>query len=628
MTTAALHRRRLRGRPRPRADSRLDLHWDEILRRLFGRAGVAALALFAAMPTPPVRAATTGAGRIALVVGVAEYSAFPLKNPVPDADLVATELTKLGFRVTELRNPRRSEVIAAVTVFTREAAVADAAILYFSGHGMEREGVNYLLPRDARFDAEALISSTVSASKLREGVVPASAVRLIILDACRNNPLGGAGGGLARESIGSSSEVVTLMAAAPGQVASDGSTHANGPFALALVAALQRPGMTVGELPRYVQSEVQHLTGQVQTPDLQGIWRNVNWSFSTVPTTQGGAQSADDRQKAEVAFWEGVRDSSDPEDFRTYLAEVDDGRFTGLFRTLAFKRLDKLGAPVPAVAATSAAAPAAQSRTEDPTSSMMASARAALVRGDHATAVKDWRVAAAKGDGAAMSNLGLASVMGLGTPADLPAAADWFRRSAERGDAAGMTNYAALLLNGGGVRKDEAAGLWWLRKAAEAGSPSAMEALGEVYARGERAPRDAKQAVLWMTRAVDAGDGPALTDLAYWYEGGLNVARDPQKAMQLYNRAALAGRGAAMVRLGLIYETGDLAPLDFVQAASWFQRGAEVGAPEAMRRLAALYETGRGVPADPAAAVAYYRRAASAGDGPAQEALTRLGVSR
>ena len=176
-------------------------------------------------------------------MGVAGYGGFPLKNSLHDADLVAGELKSLGFQVNELRDPKRAQVIAALATFSQRADRSDAAILYFSGHGMESEGVNYLLPEDAQFTADRLIASTVPASDLRTGVAPASTVRLVILDACRNNPLGGAGGGLARESKGSNAEVVTLMAAAPGEVASDGGgDQPNGPFALALVAALKRPG--------------------------------------------------------------------------------------------------------------------------------------------------------------------------------------------------------------------------------------------------------------------------------------------------------------------------------------------------------------------------------------------------
>ena len=567
------------------------------------------------------RAAAAG-GRVALVVGVAGYKGFPLRNSVNDAALVADALKKQGFQVKLLDDPTRAQFTSAVTAFSKSARTADAAVLYFSGHGMEAEGVNYVLPQDAVFAADALVATTLPASKLREGVSSAQAVRLVILDACRNNPLGGAGGGLARESAGSSSEVVTIMAAAPGEVASDGDTAGNGPFAVALASALSRPGMTVGELPRYVQTEVQRLTGQKQTPDLQGIWREVGWSFSPAPA---GGGSADDRRKAELAFWEGVRDSNDPDDFRGYLAEVDAGRFSGLFRSLAFKRLEKLGAAPVQVAA---AKPLSTTPIPPkPVGSPMDRARVALARADYATAVAEWRAAAAAGDAAAMSNLGLAMVNGYAGAPDMAAAADWFRKSAERRNAAGMTNYAALLLNGAGVKKDEKAGLSWLRRAAEAGSPSAMEALGEIYARGERTPKDPVQAASWMKRAVDAGDGPALTDLAYWYEGGLNVPRDTARAIELYNRAALAGRGAAMVRLGGFYEAGDLLRQDLVQAATWYQRGVEVGDREAMRRLGGLYETGRGVRADRSAAIGYYRRAAQAGDGPARDALARLGVA-
>src|SRR6202012_1638577 len=149
--------------------------------------------------------------------------------------------------------------------------------------GIEVDGQPYPHPSDARFDPDALIPSTVLAAKLREGVLNANSLRLLILDACRNVPSGADphAGTLQRESGGTSALVVTVMAAASGQTASDGgSEDKDSPFALALVAALDRPGMTAGELPSYLQSEVLYRTKNAQTPDLQGIWRDSNWSFS------------------------------------------------------------------------------------------------------------------------------------------------------------------------------------------------------------------------------------------------------------------------------------------------------------------------------------------------------------
>lgn len=593
----------------------------EARRWLTAGAACAALLLTGASPKPPAHAAPT---RIALVVGVAHYGAQSLKNPVNDARLISAELTKLGFTVHTLVDPKRDEVMKAVDDFARDSRNADAALIYFAGHGMELAGQNYLLPSDARFDPDSLIPSTVLAAKLRDGVLNAGSMRLLILDACRNVPAGASlqAAPLQRESGGTSALVVTVMAAASGQTASDGEVgDKDSPFALALVTALERPGMTAGELPSYLQSEVLQRTRNQQTPDLQGIWRDSNWSFAPGAAAGASQEAQDRRKRAEDAFWDGIRDSSDPSDYRAYLTNVDEGRFTGVYRDAALKRVVALqGSAKPAPP------PRPGPRQPVDAAAAMDRARTAFARQDYPAAVKDWTLAAGAGDPAAMSNLGLAAVSGYGGAQDLPAAVQWFQKAAQAGNAAGMVNLAALLLNGAGTPKDERAGLDWLNRAARAGSPTAMEALGEIYARGERVPRDYRLAARWMQSAVDAGDGLAITNLAYWYEGGVILPKDEQRSLSLYNRAALAGRTAAMVRLGQFYEAGDVVGQDLLQAATWYQRAADAGSADALYHLGGLYETGRGLPLDRARAVDDYRRAAKGGNDKARTALIRLGV--
>ena len=590
----------------------------EARRWLTAGVACAALALTGASPKPPTR--------IALVVGVAHYAAQSLKNPINDAKLVSAELTKLGFTVHTLIDPKREEMMKAVDDFARDSRTADAALIYFAGHGMELEGQNYLLPSDAHFDADALIPSTVLAAKLRDGVLSSNSMRLLILDACRNVPSGASlqAAPMQRESGGTSALVVTVMAAASGQTASDGEVgDKDSPFALALVAALERPGMTTGELPSYLQSEVLHRTRNQQTPDLQGIWRDSNWSFSPQPAADTSQAAQDRRKRSEDAFWDSIRDSPDPRDYQAYLTNVDEGRFTGVYRDAALKRVATLE-----VSAKPAPAPA--QKPDAPKSvdaaAAMDRARTAFAHQDYPGAVRDWTLAAGAGSAAAMSNLGLAAVNGYGGPQDLPAAVQWFRKAAQAGNAAGMVNLAALLLNGAGTPKDEKAGLDWLNRAARAGSPTAMEALGEIYARGERVPRDNTQAARWMQSAVDAGDGLAITNLAYWYEGGTVLPKDDRKALALYDRAAMAGRTAAMVRLGQFYEQGDVVRQDLLQAATWYQRAADAGSADGLFHLGSLYEAGRGLPLDRARAIDDYRRAAKGGNDKARAALARLGV--
>ena len=574
------------------------------------------LGLIASASLTAVSGADAKPNRVALVVGVAHYqSVNPLKNTVGDAQLVGDALKKLGFTVTPLFDPQRKDLVAAIAAFAAQASDADAAVIYFSGHGAEVGGINYLFPRDAsNASLKQMIASGLEASKAREAVLHAKDVRLVILDACRDNPAKGqaidVSTGLARETGGLTTQVVTLMAAAPGQAALDGAGD-HSPFALALYQALQRPRLTTGELPRFVQSEVQRTTNDRQSPDLQGIWADIYWSFDGKAPDRGRAQADADAQargKREKDFWQTIRNSTDPADFRAYLDQSDRGDFSGLYRPLALNRVQVLAQQDRSMS------PSATPPKSTPAAAALVQARAAFQRADYAAAIGAWKSAARTGDFAAAYNLGVMAFTGRGEPKDQAQAARWFEQAAKGGHAGGMVNYGLSLLNGYGVAANQTEAVRWLRAAADAGLPSAMGLVGQLYLQGQGVPRDARQGAAWLQKAADAGDGPSMLDLADLYERGVGVRADKQAAMVAYQRAAAAGQGAAMVRLGYAYEDGTGVGRDLVQAATWYQRAAEAGDGEGMSALGVMLETGRGLPQDFARAGDSYRQAANRGD--------------
>lgn len=560
------------------------------------------------------------AGRVALIVGVSNYERVPkLANPAKDARLVQQTLQKLGFKVTILSDPSRLQLLETIGSFEAEARDADAAIVYYAGHGAMIDGVNYLLPKDALASSKtALTGTAIESSKLAEALAGARKVRLVILDACRNNPvasrsLGGNTRGLVRETGPTSTQVVTLMAAGPGEVAQDGPAG-NSPFATALAEGMTRPGMTVGELPSYVQAEVARMTENEQTPDLQGIWPDVHWTFDPkgpARTQVAGADSAAAIAKIkwekDEAFWQTIKDSDDPADFQAYMEAQDQGEIAGSFRQLAQNRIRTLKTR-------SNGSFQVATRSAAPAQDLVVAAREAFVRGDYRAAARDWATAADAGNGAAMYNLGVMALTGNGTAKDLTAAARWFKASAQAGHSGGMVNWGLCQLNGFGVAKDERQGVAWLRKAAERGSPTGMGLLAEAYLRGRGVGADPLQAASWLQKAVDAGDGPSIAQLGDLYERGLGVPRDARRAFDLYEKAALSGDADAMVRLGYAYEDGEVVAKDDVQAATWYQRAAQAGASEGMSSLAVMLENGTGIAQDSARAAHYYRLAADAGD--------------
>ncbi len=230
------------------------------------------LAVFVAAPL----AAQTDGPRHALVIGNAAYEHFgALANPANDARDMARTLRGVGFSVTELVDATFSEMDEAVFEFgetlAREGGVG---LFYYAGHGVEAGGVNYLIPVEQRVRAEReLAYKSIAVDRvLTEMEVARNGTNIIILDACRDNPLpagarsAGSSRGLSVVQAPSGSLVV--YATSPGQAAADGRGR-NGVFTGALLNHLTTPGVDVMDMLRDVRRDVMAATGNEQTP-----WEN------------------------------------------------------------------------------------------------------------------------------------------------------------------------------------------------------------------------------------------------------------------------------------------------------------------------------------------------------------------
>lgn len=216
--------------------------------------------------------------RVALVLASSQYEALrPLDNPLNDARLVEDKLLALGFEVYSETNRDLRRMRRALDNFAEDAAGADVALIYFAGHGMEVAGQNMLLPVDAPAGTVAeLTAGALPLDDLARTLQEVAPVGLLIVDACRSDPFGGAGRGavalrrapevkpgLAR--IGRSDNLLYAFAAAPGQAASDGQ-GANSPFTEALARHLATPGLEIRQVLTLVQQDVYDRTRGRQLP--------------------------------------------------------------------------------------------------------------------------------------------------------------------------------------------------------------------------------------------------------------------------------------------------------------------------------------------------------------------------
>lgn len=205
----------------------------------------------------------------ALVIGNSDYrGSARLENPTRDAQAMSAKLRALGFRVTELSNTNREQMVKGLSEFTRTASKADLTLLFYAGHGMQVQGVNYMIPVDMSLnDPSQATLQAVSLTQVVEQYLPGK-TKLVFLDACRDNPIvaagvRGASKGLA--PINASEGTLIAYATKDGQTAEDGVGAKNSPFTQALLAHLADP-FDIGVVLRRVREKVMQATGGKQQP--------------------------------------------------------------------------------------------------------------------------------------------------------------------------------------------------------------------------------------------------------------------------------------------------------------------------------------------------------------------------
>jgi uncharacterized caspase-like protein len=222
--------------------------------------------------------------RVALVIGNADYVRVPkLDNSLNDARDVCKTLRELAFEVLCFENlATRRDMKNAISTFVDQLSKGAIGLFYYAGHGLQVKGENYVIPTAATINVEADVEDeTLGLNYVMQRLDEArNSFNLIILDACRNNPLKksriGGEGGLAQ--MDAPAGTMIIYATGPGKVAVDGDTSSrNGLFTAQLLKNMPRPGMPVEEMfkavVKGVQEDSKRLAGVPQTP-----WMNSNFS--------------------------------------------------------------------------------------------------------------------------------------------------------------------------------------------------------------------------------------------------------------------------------------------------------------------------------------------------------------
>jgi hypothetical protein len=274
-----------------------------MIKRLLPMAAVVGAAIFTMVFAPEAAWADK---RVALIVGNSSYQTVPkLPNPSGDASSVAKMFRDAGFDSVELvLNVGNLDFKRAIRKFENAADQADIAVVYYAGHGLEIGGTNYLIPVDARLASDRdADDEAIPLERLVSSADGAKRLRLVMLDACRDNPFvtsmrrerkvanRAVSGGLGRVEP-TSTDTLIAYAAKAGSTADDGDGD-HSPFTTAVLKNLTVPGLDVRLAFGRVRDEVLKTTGNRQEPFVYGSLGGSNVSLVPAPVTAQPAPESD-----------------------------------------------------------------------------------------------------------------------------------------------------------------------------------------------------------------------------------------------------------------------------------------------------------------------------------------------
>ena len=294
--------------------------------------------------------------RVALVIGNSTYQKVAkLSNPANDAAVVAAMFKSAGFDMVESKlNLTISELRKTLRDFGNKSRDADVAVVYYAGHGIELDGNNYLIPIDATLETDAdVLDETLPLDRVLFAVEPAKHLRLVILDACRDNPFAktmkrtiaarAIGRGLAKVEPSSPNTMIAFAAKA-GSTASDGDSK-NSPFATALVDHLAKPGLDLRKAFGFVRDDVLKATNNSQEPFIYGSLGGNDVALVPAPAVVAAPVDQDAPMRRDYEF--ALQVNSKP----VWDAFIDKHP-SGFYTALAKAQRDKLAAEAARVEAT------------------------------------------------------------------------------------------------------------------------------------------------------------------------------------------------------------------------------------------------------------------------------------
>ncbi len=561
--------------------------------------------------------AAEAAKRVALLIGNADYKATaPLRNPANDVELMSKTLKAAGFDEVDVAiDVDLVGMKKALRAFEDKAYGSEVAVLYYSGHGIEMGGTNYLIPTDAVLKSDRDVEDEALALERAErSLNGATRLKLIILDACRNNPfletMQASSGtrtvqkGLAKvEPEGA--DTLVAYASRAGTVALDGA-GVNSPFAEALSKYIAQPGVDIRIALGQVRDEVVKVTQRKQEPFVYGslggaqIYLSIKELNVTVNNNIASDKTDDNKEEvapngisSAAADWQNIKDLADKELLEAFIAKHG---ADPVYKMLAEKKL-KLLAEAEAKADVSADQIAWE----------------ALKGSTDVAAIKRFmeRYPESKYKGEAEQAIAMLAPAQNPTVVssdmkDTPAARDCYLLAAEPQS---MTGFPGVYL----TKIDAKRALTACAQAVNENPQDAM--LINLLGRAHEADRNYAEARRNYEKASEMGNLYALTNLGWFSVYGIDGPVNVEEGRKAFEKGANQGNHAAQASLAFLYRDGyGGIEQNNALAIKWYEKSAEQGNATALGNLGWFYREGVGVEKDYQKSLGYYRRGADAGD--------------
>lgn len=333
--------------------------WSRLIGWLMGVALLLAASVAVAAPAE---------SRVALIIGNSAYRhAGGLRNPINDAEAMATTLARYGFEVVKATNADRGQMVRALSDFSKRLRPDGVGLFFYAGHGIQVAGNNFLIPVDADIQDEhdtSFLGINVN-DVMRAMESAGSRFNMMLLDACRDNPFERGfrsitSRGLA--AIDTPRGALVAYATAPGKTAADGD-GVNGLFTSELLKAMARTELPIDEVLKEAGAGVEKASANKQVPWVNSSYRGKFFldvsvaTVATVPTVPTASSLAPTPEAMELAAWNAVG-SGGAGVLQAFLKEFPDGRFAGMARA----KLDEANRADAQTASVAPAMPAIEAR--------------------------------------------------------------------------------------------------------------------------------------------------------------------------------------------------------------------------------------------------------------------------